>query len=330
MKTRLQVLNLLNQYAPASELDRNMITAFLEKTYHITPTVPIFAQEAAKSTIDTQSFLKWYKDGYGAFEVAKMYNNNLVILGTCTLNFAAIAGVLQGTKITVSSKVMLTDILSKAAPKDTKTILEALLSSNLQLNPATITLAPKYIPAFNEKILYHSYDFETNGIGIVHDVNNDTQEIELYCYFTYPTKATKGGLGYSMHERNIINLRDYVIEPLLETSKSNSNRFSNDDGVSAYRRLKRELEKAGKVWRDKLNRIEPSRIKLEKGATYWYINDKLKVIQEIDKGTPTSQQRYLCGNYFTTNESALVILNKIRGLINDYLATPQWPNIDND
>ena len=330
MKTQLQVLDLLNQYTPATDLDRDMITAFLEKNYHVTPTTQIFAQGASKLTIDVQSFLQWYKEGYGAFEVAMTANNSLVMLGRCTLTEATIIGTLQDKTIVASSQLIQNFELSKTTPDNTQQFLQALLDANLQLNPVTMELEAKHIPAFNEKILYHSYDFQTNGIGIVRDIDSDTQEVELYCYFTYPTKTAKSKLGYSMHERNIVNLRDYIFEPLLEDSANNDNRFSPDDGISAYRRLKRELERAGKVWRDKIRRIEPAKYRLKKGEPYWYIDDKLRVIKTFEKDTPTSNKRFLCGNYFLTHEAALIMLNKFYTLINDYLASSQWPNIDND
>lgn len=328
MKTQLQVLDLLNQYTPATNLDRDMITAFLEKNYHITPTTRIFAQGAPELPIDVQSFLQWYKEGYGASEVATTANNNTVILGKCTLTHATIIGIQQGQTIVASSQFVPNFELSKTTPDNTQQLLQALLANNLQLNPTTMALEAKYIPAINEKIFYHSYNFETNGIGIVRSIDIDTQEIELYCYFTYPTRNGKGKLGYSMHERSTVNLRDYIFEPLLEVP-DNCNRFSPDDGISAYRRLKRELEKAGKIWRDKLRRIEPAGYRLKKGEPYWYIDDKLRVVKTVEKDTPTSNKRYLCGNYFLTNEAALIMLNKFYTLVNDYLASSQWPDIEN-
>ena len=330
MKTQLQVLSLLNQHSPATDLDRDMITAFLEKNYHITPTTPIFASQATETFIDVQSFLQWYKVGYGASEVAKTANNgNLVILGNSTLTQTTIIGILQNETIVTSSQLIKNSELEKTTPEEAQCFLQALLFSKLQLNPMTMKLEPKYFPTAGEKVFYHSWNFETNGIGIIRGYSKKPLEVELYCYFTYPAKTVRGKLGYSMHESNVVNLRDYIFEPLLESPDSN-NRFSLEDGVSAYRRLKRELEKAGKLWRDKLHRIEPLDYRLAKGAPYWYIDDKLRVIKTVEKGTPTSNKRYLCGNYFVSNEAALIMLDKIYTLINDYLASPDWPHINND
>lgn len=332
MKTQLQVLSLLNQYTPATDLDRDMITAFLEKNYHITPTTPIFAPQATETSIDVQSFLQWYKVGYGASEVAKTANNNkLVILGNSTLSQTTIIGTLQNETIVASSQLVENSELEKATPEEAQRFLHALLYAKLQLNPMTMKLEPKYFPTAGEKVFYHSWNFETNGIGIVRGYNPEKPlEIELYCYFAYPTKTVRGRLGYSMHESDVVNLRDYIFEPLLESPDCNNSRFSSDDGISAYRRLKRELEKVGKLWRDKLHRIEPLDYRLAKGAPYWYIDDKLRVVKTEEKGTPTSNKRYLCGNYFVSIEAASTMLNKIYTLVNDYLASPDWPHIDED
>lgn len=321
-KSQLQVLLFLSQYTPASDLDRDMITAFIEKRYRITPTTPIFAPQSTFSTIDTQSFLQWYESGYAASNVVKI-ENKLGILGSCSLTEANIVGILEENTVQPYSQLTPISNLSQPTDTDIETFLKALTASNLQLNPSTLSLEPKYIPQPNDKVRFYSYGFQTKGIGIVHEVTS--QYVELYCYFIYPTKTDKAKLGYSMHERDIVNLKNYIFEPLLEGSQ---NSFINEDGISAYRRLKRELEKAGKVWRDKIHRIEPSQIKLDKGGTYWYINDKLKVVQAIEKETPTCQQRYLCGNYFTDHTAALMMLGKINEAIRDYLASPQWPNIE--
>lgn len=325
MKSQFQILTFLNQYKPATELDNDMITAFIEKRYRITLTVQIFAQNSTFLPINTQSFLQWYENGYTASEIIKI-GNKLGILGQSNLNEAEIIGTLEENTVQPCNRLVKAADLTKTVPEDSEHFLQCLSKSQLQFNPSSLTLEPKYIPKPNEKVLFHSYDFSINGIGIIRDIDTVTQAVELYCYFIYPTKTDKTKLGYSMHEQNIVNLSDFIFEPLLE----NNNRFSTDDGISSYRRMKRELEKAGKIWKDKLNRIEPSQIKRNKGEKYWYISDKLTVVQDTDKGTPTPQKRYWSGNYFITQESALKMQNRISEMLKSYLASSQWPNIDED
>lgn len=328
MKSQLQVLLLLEQYTPASELDRDMITAFVQKRYNITPSTSIFSSLTASSTINVQSFTQWYESGYTASEIA-IHDNSLVILGNCTLTEAKIVGKLGNGTLTTISQTVSTANLSKASDNDTERFLKAMTTANLQYNPSTLSLEAKYVPRSGDKVRFLSYDFKIKGIGIVRAVYEDTQEVELYCYFIYPTKTEKEKLGYSMHEKDVVNLYSYIFEPLVEGRK---NSFSDEDGISAYRRLKRELEKNGKVWKDKLRiqRVEPINLKQKKGGKYCYIDDKLTVVQTIDKWTPTSQKRYLSGNYFPDHLHAVKMLGKINEMIRDYLASPKWPEVEDE
>ncbi len=326
MKSQFQILSFLSQYCPKTDLDRDMITGFIEKRCKITPKTIIFSPESNFNTIDVQSFLQWYESGYGASEIAKY--KTPVILGKCTMDKATIVGSLIGDKIDCTEIQVSFSELEKTSEQDTMNFQLHLLNQNLQFNPETLSLESKYIPSPNEKILFHNHNYSIKGIGIVRNVNPDNYDVELYCYFIYPSKQEngsncKGRVGFSMHESNIVNLREYIFEPLLEDDK----RFSTDDGISAYRRLKRELEKRNKVWKDKIRRIEPSNMRAEKGEKYWYINDKMKVVQEVDKYTPTSQMRYLCGNYFINYEAAVEMLGRFNEMLRDYLASNDWPKL---
>lgn len=327
MITQFQVLTFLNQYTPASDFDRDMITAFVEKRYRITPTTSIFALQSIFSPLNVQLYHQWYESGYMVTEIAK-FEGSLVFLGSVNLEEAQIVGKMHENKISVQKEIVPVSSLQKTTEKEAKTFLQALYDSNLQFNPLKGELEAKYIPKPNEKVLFHSYDFATKGVGVVRDIDPSSGELEMYCYFIYPTKDQEARVGYSMHERNVANLVEYIFEPLLEDEDNTHKRFSDDNGISAYRRMKREIEKAGKLWRDKINRIEPVNFKRQKGETYWYINDKLEVVQDTDKGTPTAHFRYLSGNYFVTHPAALKMLDKINELMRNYLASSQWPEIE--
>jgi hypothetical protein len=100
------------------------------------------------------------------------------------------------------------------------------------------------------------------------------------------------------------------------------------NSTSCFRRLGKELEREGKVWKDKLLRIESLKVKVERGGKYYYISDKLKIVPETEKGTPTSQFRYLAGNYFTSHIAAAKMLDKINNMLREYLASPKWPEVE--
>lgn len=326
MKSQYQVLTFLSQYTPSTPLDSDMITAFIEKRYRITPRTQIFASDASSPTIEAQTFIQWFDNGFAASEIVK-YAGTLAILGQCSTTEATIIGTLDKKEINTSHETTAVSTLAKITAEDIEHFQQLLFENRLQYNPEKLSLEIKYIPNINDKILFHTFNKSINGIGIVRSLDTVRNDIELYCYFIYPTRTEKSRVGYSMHERGIINFHEYVFEPLLD---DNDNRFSSDDGVSAYRRLKRELEKVGKVWKDKIRRIEPVTMKLEKGHEYYYITDKLTVVKEIDKGTPTGQMRYLCGNYFESLEAANIMLGKVNELIRNYLASSDWPELSNE
>lgn len=344
MKSQLQVLKFLNQYVPKTDFDRDMIEAFIEKRYNITPTMTMFkdsytdsttASNMASNVLDVALFNQWYLNGYAVTEVAKC-EGVLVILGNCTLNEAEILGKLEGDLVVIENLIVPVDGLEKTSKEEETLFFARLLSSLLQINPYVPKLIPKYIPCSGEKVSFYSNDFVTEGAGVVRNVKgaDENFDVELYCYFVYPTKAEKSRVGFSMHENNIANLRDYVFEPLLEndddggSNNGNNNggngakRFSSDNGISTYRRLKRELEKKGKVWKDKLLRVEPLNMRLKKGQEYWFINDKLKISKEFEKDTPTSQFRYSSGNYFTDYKMAEKVLSELIEIIHGCFAAP--------
>ena len=326
MKSQFQILSFLTGYTPKSSLDLEMISSFLEKHFKIAPKNLAFSSNEHSSTIDAQAFLQWLNDGYGASDIAR-HNNTLVILGTCTIDTVTIIGTLSDNRVQICNTPTPVSELSPATAEEINTLEVALFHNNLQFNQETQTLSHKYIPSINEKVIFHSNDFSIKGLGVVRNVYTDTKQVVLYCYFIYPGPKNDRQIGYSMYEDNVVNLHEHIFEPMLEDP--DNNRFSKLNGVSCLRRLNTELAKHSKVWKDKIHRIEPCQCKAEKGGKYWYINDKMSVVQDTEKETPTSHMRYLAGNYFIDQTSAVKMLGKIRDMLQSYLASPTWPNMEN-
>lgn len=61
-------------------------------------------------------------------------------------------------------------------------------------------------------------------------------------------------------------------------------------------------------------------MKVDKGRYYYYINDKLKIVREIENGLGTANARLLSGNYFVRYEDANEILEIVVSNINRLLA----------
>lgn len=320
MKSQFQTLSFLSQYAPKTQLDAEMIFGFLGERFKNAKKTMSFCQHETENILDAASLLMWFSNGFGATEIA-LYNGTIVMLGVCTIDNTTIIGKLYDGRINIASKTVKPSELSKATEEDSEAFYKALYASKLQFDQASLTLVKKYIPAPNEKVIFYTNDFSQCGTGVVRSVDESTGDVEMYCYYLYPPANT---VGYSMHEKGVANLITNIFEPMLEEDK----RSSKMNGVSCLRRMNNELGKRGKVWKDKIRRIEPVSYELEPGKNYWYISDDLKIVQKEDKGTPTSHFRYLAGNYFITKESAEMMRGKITELIQSYLASFDWPNVE--
>lgn len=320
MKSQFQTLSFLSQYAPKTQLDAEMIFGFLGERFKNAKKTMSFCQHETENILDAASLLMWFSNGFGATEIA-LYNGTIVILGVCTIDNTTIVGKLYDGRINIASKTVKPSELSKATEEDSEAFYKALYASKLQFDQASLTLVKKYIPAPNEKVIFYTNDFSQCGTGVVRSVDESTGDVEMYCYYLYPPANI---VGYSMHEKGVANLITHIFEPMLEEDK----RSSKMNGVSCLRRMNNELGKRGKVWKDKIRRIEPVSYELEPGKNYWYISDDLKIVQKEDKGTPTSHFRYLAGNYFITKESAEMMKDKITELIQSYLASSDWPNVE--
>lgn len=320
MKSQFQTLSFLSQYAPKTQLDAEMIFGFLGERFKNAKKTMSFCQHETENILDAASLLMWFSNGFGATEIA-LYNGTIVILGVCTIDNTTIIGKLYDGRINIASKTVKPSELSKATEEDSEAFYKALYASKLQFDQASLTLVKKYIPAPNEKVIFYTNDFSQCGTGVVRSVDESTGDVEMYCYYLYPPANI---VGHSMHEKGVANLITHIFEPMLEEDK----RSSKMNGVSCLRRMNNELGKRGKVWKDKIRRIEPVSYELEPGKNYWYISDDLKIVQKEDKGTPTSHFRYLAGNYFITKESAEMMKDKITELIQSYLASSDWPNVE--
>lgn len=168
-----------------------------------------------------------------------------------------------------------------------------------EIDYKTFTARPKFIPGVNDRVRFIQGDHI--GLGIARSVEEESGRVELYCYYWNDTKE----MGYGMHEENVCDFYSYnfALQTVVET-----------------RRMNRELNKAGKTWNDKLHRIEPTLGQVEKNQRYWYINDKLKIVQDRERGTPTSHFRFIAGNYFTDFDEALEYLASFNEILRDRLA----------
>ncbi len=300
MKTEIQLQHFLSSQSFRSEADWEMISIFLKKYKFSIQISPKYSDDG----IDIAIFTDWFNNGFASGEVALM-GDTLVILGHCTLSNAKIEAKYHDTGFDFTRSATSISNLSKVSEERSNEVLRQLSELKMQFDRNREMITEKYVPAINERVEF--YNDKIRGLGVIREFRPEDNYVELYCYYIYDT----GEIGYSMHEKGICTVHEFNFSSMT---------------VSCQRRMNRELERHGKVWRDKLHRIEPITVKAEKGEKYWYINDKMKVVQEMEKGTPTSQYRYIAGNYFTDLEEAITYLGKFAELLRDRLALPEKEN----
>lgn len=322
MKSQFQTLSFLSNYVPKTQLDSEFINSFLVQRFQITPKTPVFSPNSDSNTINVQSFIQWFESGLNALKIA-CFKNEIVLLGNCTLQTCEIIGtLLEDGSISTEIRSVAPEEISKSPENDSERFYNALLANNLQPDPNKLRLVPKYIPQNSDRVIFYDYSLEIQGVGVVRHIDSE-HDVMFYCYFTYPTQNKPKQIGYSLYETPGYDIRTIVFENIdkenIQTTLGNS--------TSCFRRLGRELEKVGKVWKDKTLRIEPLNVMVPIGEKYYYISDKMDVKQETEKGTPTSRFRYLAGNYFTTHEAAMLMEGKFNELLRGYLASDEWPKV---
>ena len=324
MKSQFQTLSFLSNYTPKTGLDTEFIESFLVQRFQITPKTPRYAPDSNGAPLDVQSFISWFENGSAALEIAR-HNNQTVLLGNCTLeNYEIIGTLLSDDSIDLTSSIVPAEQISKASESEIKEFQEELWKNGLQPDPNTLKLIPKYTPELANRVIFYDFAQDVQGVGVVREVTAEGDVI-FFCYFTYQTYSNPKRIGYSLYENPGVNLASYVLESIdpenIPTTLGNS--------TSCYRRLGRELEKVGTVWKDKMLRIEPINGQVAVGEKYYYISDKMKVVSDTEKGTPTSKLRWLAGNYFITHMAATKMLGKWNEDLRNYMASDKWPDIEN-
>lgn len=323
MKSLFQTLSFLSNYTPKTALDAEFINSFLVQRFQITPKTPRFAPNFDAKLLDVPMFISWYESGLEAFKMAR-FKNKLIILGNCTLESCNVIGVLDANgSINTTNFSILPEEVSEASKSEEQLFKQALLENRLQPDPNTMKLAPKFTPQLSNRVIFYDFAQEVQGVGVVREITAEGNVI-FFCYFTYPTYSRPKMIGYNLHETPGYDLQSFIFESIDRENVPST----LGNSTSCFRRLGRELEKVGKVWKDKLLRIEPTNIELKVGSKYYYISDKMKVVTETEKGTPTSRIRYLAGNYFMTHMAATKMLGKFNDLLRGYLASEKWPEIE--
>lgn len=303
MKTKRQVIDFFKSNHFATAEDCEMVSLFCQNNCGLTP--KDFPTVTTPGSINSQTFIEWYRNGFGIGDIVfeKETGSHYVVSNsstTCIQSCAILSNLCKtGKKWKPKNKELDATTLSNVSEIENKAMTISLAEQGYEFDYEKKTLRKKYIPEINERVEFSRGNYI--GLGVVRSINPVENSTEFFCYFIYSDKK----IGYSMHESGVCDVMSFQFNPMT---------------VVAARRLNRELEKYGKVWNDKLHRIEPIDPKVAKGEKYWYISDKMAVVTDREKGTPTSHFRYIAGNYFKSYDEALEYLGKFHELLRDRLA----------
>lgn len=303
MKTKRQVIDFFKSNHFATAEDCEMVSLFCQNNCGLTP--KDFPTVTTPGSINSQTFIEWYRSGFGIGDIVfeKKTGSYYVVSNsstTCIQSCAILSNLCKtGKKWKPKNNELDATTLSNVSEIENKAMTISLAEQGYEFDYEKKTLRKKYIPEINERVEFSRDNYI--GLGVVRSINPIENSIEFFCYFIYSDKK----IGYSMHESGVCDVMSFQFNPMT---------------VVAARRLNRELERYGKVWNDKLHRIEPIDPKVAKGEKYWYISDKMTVVTDREKGTPTSHFRYIAGNYFKSYDEALEYLGKFHELLRDRLA----------
>lgn len=307
-KSESQIRNFLMGSCFYSRTDWNMIASFCKDKADLDFIVEFNPENGIKAS----DFAQWYEDGFGCGDIVE-FDGKIGIIGKSDLNAPTIVANLSDDKILISPLQIASERIKMAKNANIDKFNKLMMQERLRFDHKSGSICPRYVPSPDDRVVFEGCG--KRGLGVIRDIDHTSGSITLYCYFIYTTNEC----GYSMHEEGICNLNDYVFEPMNE----DDDRLTSANGRACQRRLNTELERYGKRWNQNRHRIEPLEMQVEPGKRYWYINDKMVIVQAYEKNNYLGRERALGGNYFKTAADAAEAREKINDVIRDILARPE-------
>lgn len=304
MKTKRQVEQYLSKCQYKSEMDWKGISLYCKDKYHFSPNTPNNYYPDDPNAITYGQFAEWLEHGFGAGDVVK-WNKNIGLVECAEPNTIKICLRIDFNRATFDSFIVDDKLLVHADKNASEAISRALLENHKEFNSSTLKITDKFTPKSGDLVKFRNIKTGVTGIGVCRHVDQNG-DIVMFCYIL--KKDDGNVVKYDMHEY-LGNIDDFSFSTFKPTD---------------YERklLETELNKFGKTWNHHMKRIEPLDMRVGLGETYWYIDDKLNVRNAKERGTVTSNKRYLSSNYFKDPGDAIEIEKQIHELIRDQLAKP--------
>lgn len=261
--------------------------------------------------ITIPEFINWYDNQCGLGDVGEA-GGMLCLVGKVRKDTAEIIARLTDDGISRANETIPVEHIRKAGEESRRIMGTELLGAGLQIDLNTCTLGKRFIPSPLDMVAFASV--ETSGVGVVRNIDSDTGRVDFFCYHTDNPDTT----GYSMDERGVASISSFIFEKL---GNGGGKRVMAGNAAYMRQKLNAELSKHGKVWNDRLHRIEPAKgARAKEGERYYYFNDKLEILDERENGKLACNSRFRAGNYFTSQEEALEYVGMIAEMLRDRLA----------
>lgn len=312
-KTYLQIASFLSKCSFKSKTEWERIIAIVKAEVGQAPNFSYTIDPVNGITV--HDFLYWEDNSFGAGDICRV-DDNIVICGICGLECATIVGKLSDDKILILDETVAQNALKSANRDEQYDFMCVMLKDRLQFSLKEMRLIEKYVPQPGERVIFTSPGF--SGLGVVKTIHFDTDTVDYFCYFINETKK----VGFSMNEVGITGLSDVVFEPM----NNGLRRETKGNGIYLQRKLNRELGRYGKVWNEKLHRIEPVNGQVAIGEKYWFLNDRMVLMEDVEKGRALSRARWNAGNYFCSHASGLEYQGLFAEILRNRLADPNCNN----
>jgi len=305
MKTKRQIEHFLAHKKYKSEVDFDGISLYCKNKFGIKlhrPSCYYPEQTEDITPLNYASFANWLENGYGAGDIVE-WEDNIGLVQDGGTKSVRICLKIDRSGPTFDFFTLDGQFIHLAKENAAERIYEVLNKNKKEFGNPFFCITDKFIPHPGTIVTFQNHKTGQDGVGVIRIVKK-TGEVIMYCWYI------KGEpVKYSMNEQMGI-ITDFSFQPVQPADYPR-------------KALDVALAKVGKTWNHFLKRIEPLKMKVEKGSPYWYITDKRTVAQDTEKGTPTSHKRYLAGNYFKRQEDALRILEEENELRRNFLAEPE-------
>lgn len=229
-------------------------------------------------------FLDWIDNGIGVGDIVR-YGHIIGIIGAYTPGYARLAAylTLDGNLICDAMEIA-KDKIYQADEDDINTMKRKLTDNACEFSVSLSSCVKSYQPKDGEAVRITNGDELTTAIF-------HTFDAKYACFYVY----IDGG--------DVIQNKKCAVSDIKMSlpTKRDMQRLS-----AALSKNRLEWHTGRKILRDVVM------LRSEKNGRYWYLSDRFSVCSDVDKYTKLHEERWRCGNYFVSYQSAILFCQKVQ------------------